>query len=198
MSLSRRLRYEILRRDNHTCRYCGAKPPDVTLTVDHVVPRALGGDDSPENLATACTACNAGKAATNPDAPLVADVQQAALKWKMAIELAASLAARDQQLMRARAEGFEFAWTCQWKAVRGHEPPPLPRDYDQTIARWLARGLTIEDFADLIDVTVTAFYRSDSRMDYDDGPWRYFAGCCWRRLTELEDRARHLIESGEV
>ncbi|AWN05089.1 HNH endonuclease [Gordonia phage Easley] len=38
MAVSKRLRYEILRRDNHTCRYCGATAPDVPLTVDHVVP----------------------------------------------------------------------------------------------------------------------------------------------------------------
>ncbi|MEJ7724319.1 MAG: hypothetical protein WKF64_08445 [Ilumatobacteraceae bacterium] len=35
--ISRRLRFEILRRDGHTCRYCGARAPDVPLTVDHVI-----------------------------------------------------------------------------------------------------------------------------------------------------------------
>ena len=42
MSVSRRLRFEILRRDNYTCCYCGAKSPDVTLAVDHVLPVTLG------------------------------------------------------------------------------------------------------------------------------------------------------------
>ena len=46
MALSKRLRYEILRRDNHTCRYCGASAPDVTLTVDHVVPCLLYTSDA--------------------------------------------------------------------------------------------------------------------------------------------------------
>lgn len=36
MAVSKRLRYEILRRGNHTCRYCGASAPDVPLRVDHV------------------------------------------------------------------------------------------------------------------------------------------------------------------
>lgn len=58
MAVSKRLRYEILRRDNHTCRYCGATAPDVKLTVDHVVPVALGGSDVPTNLVAACDACN--------------------------------------------------------------------------------------------------------------------------------------------
>jgi 5-methylcytosine-specific restriction endonuclease McrA len=61
VSVSKRLRYEVLRRDDHACRYCGHTAPDVPLTVDHVIPVALGGTDEPENLVTACKDCNAGK-----------------------------------------------------------------------------------------------------------------------------------------
>jgi hypothetical protein len=61
MAVSKRLRYEILRRDNHTCRYCGASAPDVPLRVDHVTPVALGGSDKPDNLVASCEACNSGK-----------------------------------------------------------------------------------------------------------------------------------------
>lgn len=64
MAVSKRLRYEVLRRDNHTCRYCGATAPDVPLRVDHVTPVALGGTDTPDNLVTACEPCNSGKSST--------------------------------------------------------------------------------------------------------------------------------------
>ena len=47
---------EIFRRDNYTCQYCGQRKNN--LTVDHVVPRRLGGDHSWENLVTACASCN--------------------------------------------------------------------------------------------------------------------------------------------
>jgi len=67
MALSKRQRFSILRRDNFTCRYCGAKAPDVQLHVDHKKPVALGGDDHPANLVTACVGCNAGKSATPLD-----------------------------------------------------------------------------------------------------------------------------------
>ena len=62
-SLSLRTRFEILKRDNSTCRYCGAKAPDVVLHVDHVHPVALGGKNELENLVTSCRDCNAGKGA---------------------------------------------------------------------------------------------------------------------------------------
>lgn len=76
MAVSKRLRYEILRRDNHACRYCGATAPDAKLNVDHVIPQSLGGSDKPENLVTSCTDCNAGKTSSMPNAMPVADVDQ--------------------------------------------------------------------------------------------------------------------------
>jgi 5-methylcytosine-specific restriction endonuclease McrA len=47
---------EILRRDEFTCQYCGQKVP--YLTIDHVVPRRLGGMHAWENLVAACPSCN--------------------------------------------------------------------------------------------------------------------------------------------
>jgi hypothetical protein len=80
MAVSKRLRYEILRRDNHACRYCGATAPDVKLNVDHVIPTSLGGSDAPTNLVTACADCNGGKTSSMPNAEPVADVDQEAFR----------------------------------------------------------------------------------------------------------------------
>ena len=52
----------ILLRDGYTCQYCGATPAVQLLTLDHVVPRALGGRSTWENMVAACRACNARKA----------------------------------------------------------------------------------------------------------------------------------------
>jgi 5-methylcytosine-specific restriction endonuclease McrA len=49
-------RREILRRDNFTCQYCGKHTLD--LTVDHIVPRHLGGQHTWENVVAACPSCN--------------------------------------------------------------------------------------------------------------------------------------------
>lgn len=56
-------RFLILRRDGFTCQYCGKKPPEVSLEVDHIVPRSKGGSDDDGNLITACFDCNRGKLA---------------------------------------------------------------------------------------------------------------------------------------
>jgi 5-methylcytosine-specific restriction endonuclease McrA len=47
---------EVLRRDDYTCQYCGQKVS--YLTIDHIVPRHLGGRHSWENLVAACPPCN--------------------------------------------------------------------------------------------------------------------------------------------
>jgi hypothetical protein len=62
-SLSKKLRFEVFKRDSFTCQYCGSKAPDVILHVDHVHPVAEGGDDDILNLVTSCQPCNFGKGA---------------------------------------------------------------------------------------------------------------------------------------
>lgn len=60
-NVSKRTRFEIFKRDNFTCQYCGAQPPSVVLVVDHIHPKAAEGKCDPINLITACEACNQGK-----------------------------------------------------------------------------------------------------------------------------------------
>jgi len=60
-SLSKKIRFEVFKRDNFTCQYCGAKAPDTILEIDHIKPIAKGGDNSLTNLITSCFECNRGK-----------------------------------------------------------------------------------------------------------------------------------------
>ena len=58
-------RRNILKRDGHKCVYCGRA--DLPLTLDHVIPRSKGGDDSWENLVAACLPCNNRKGDRTPE-----------------------------------------------------------------------------------------------------------------------------------
>ena len=62
--ISKQVRFEVFKRDEFTCRYCGRSTPDVTLHVDHVVAVANGGTDEMDNLVTSCFECNLGKSDT--------------------------------------------------------------------------------------------------------------------------------------
>jgi len=73
MPLSVRARFEVFKRDDFTCRYCGRKTPDVVLEADHIVPVCEGGSDDPINLATSCWECNRGKAGNPLDAVVTSE-----------------------------------------------------------------------------------------------------------------------------
>lgn len=197
MAVSKRLRYEILRRDNHTCRYCGEPAPDVKLTIDHVVPVSLGGSDEPKNLVAACPDCNAGKAASNPDAPLVDNVNDDAIRWAKAIELAT------QMKLRARQDDHEFYMSFieavfdEYKANPAMRLPQLdsaggPDAAKRTITRFRELGL---DGGEQFEAMLIAM--ADTRIS-EDSIWNYFCGVCWRKVDGLHEVARSLIEAGEV
>lgn len=61
--ISKRIRFEVFKRDSFKCQYCGAASPDVLLHIDHIQPVIRAGDNDITNLITACSACNAGKGA---------------------------------------------------------------------------------------------------------------------------------------
>ena len=62
-SMSKKLRFEVFKRDSFTCQYCGSQSPDVILHVDHIKPVAKGGANDLLNLITSCVDCNLGKGA---------------------------------------------------------------------------------------------------------------------------------------
>ena len=57
-------RKNILKRDNHTCQYCGVR--SVPMTIDHVISRKKGGEETWENLVAACVPCNTRKGNHSP------------------------------------------------------------------------------------------------------------------------------------
>lgn len=61
--LSKKLRFEVFKRDLFTCQYCGRKAPDVVLHVDHIKPVSKGGKNELMNMVTSCLECNLGKGA---------------------------------------------------------------------------------------------------------------------------------------
>lgn len=183
--VSKRLRYEILRRDDHTCRYCGRRAPDVALTVDHVIPTALGGRTEAENLVTACGDCNAGKSSIAPDSPIVASVSEDALRWAEAARAAAAELVLDVSARAEYADAFKDAWD-RW-TYSGGDPIPLPDGWRASLGEFHAAGLPIAVIVEAVDITM-------ARPRKDD--WRYFCGVTWRKVDELIARTGEITREG--
>lgn len=194
MALSKRLRFEILRRDNHTCRYCGSAAPTVRIVVDHVVPEALGGRSVPENLVACCEPCNSGKSSVLPNSPLVADVKQDALRWARALESASQIMAAEVERAATYVQFFydeaEIIDIGSFRSVRTIE---WPNDWEETIRTFYRYGLSAVDVVD-------AYQRADnaSKVHWQAG-WKYFCGVCWNKIRTLRDMAGQILsaEDGE-
>ncbi len=184
MAVSKRLRYEILRRDNFTCQYCGAKAPDVNLVVDHVAPKALVKDDSASNLVAACPDCNKGKTSMAPDAPLVAAVNEKAAQYAVAlnrvIEQRQAKQTDDTQLVR----WFDKMW-CGWTST------PMDRDgnWESSVLRFRAIGLTPEFIERAVNSAM------GNRRISGRNVWSYFCGICWNEVKDIQAEAAALCNT---
>lgn len=187
MAVSKRLRYEILRRDNFACRYCGATAPDAKLTVDHVTPEALGGTDDPSNLATACEPCNSGKTSSTPDAAVVTDVADDALRWAEAMKYAAEELRAQAQPKTAYRDTFEQAWNeWTWEHNGNKKTFDLPANWKTSLDAFREAGLPVEVWPDIVEKAMT------NRSVRSDNIFRYCCGIAWRMVRELQDAARRI------
>jgi len=59
-------RRNIFARDKNTCQYCGKQFAISELSLDHIIPRSIGGKATWQNIVCACTNCNAKKGGRTP------------------------------------------------------------------------------------------------------------------------------------
>ena len=112
MSVRKKIRFEVFKRDKFTCQYCGRSAPDVVLQVDHIKPMSKGGGDDILNLATSCFDCNSGKSNRTLDNDSVIkaqkrqldELQQRREQLEMMLKWQRSLIDIDQQVVTELAE----------------------------------------------------------------------------------------------
>lgn len=177
MAVSKRTRYEILKRDGHACRYCGGAAPDVRLTVDHVTPTALGGSDDPSNLVAACGDCNAGKSSTSPDDGLVADVREDALRYAELTRQAYAILVDRIGERTDYEDEFEEAYTFR-----------LPDDWRNSIGRWFEMGVPIELITDAAQAVC-----AKPRQFAATGRFAYMCGMVWNQVKTVTAEAADRI-----
>jgi HNH endonuclease len=177
-SRSKRARFAIFERDLFTCQYCGLRPPDTVLQLDHIHPISKGGEDTEENLITSCVDCNAGKTnrilgAIRPwpdaDAQLLA-TQQEIVEARLYLEAKQE---KDELFLQIAKEILK-TWRTHIRVY--YKEPNLP-----TLIDWLT------DFgADEVDGAIRVAGRRDRKAWFtgSDGCIRYVIGILRTRREE--------------
>ncbi len=192
MAVTKRLRYEVLNRDGHRCRYCGITAAETKLVVDAVIPEALGGSHKdPANLATACEPCNSGKTSSHPDAPKVADVAEDALRWSHAIAVAAEEMLTCHDEMAERYDQFCAAWDG-WTYGSDKQPVPKDDNWQQSVASLLAAGLPMALLEECVQIAMTR------QKVQPENTFKYMCGVAWHKVREIQKRARELADGTAV
>lgn len=181
MAVTKRTRFEVLRRDAHTCQYCGETAPNVVLQIDHIIPVALGGDDKPSNLVTACKDCNSGKTSIPPDSPLVAGLSERAAAYALGMIDKMTRFRADLESLEEYEEEFVTYWETWHIVGKPDSKIPLPPDYKLSLWRWAQMGVPFAAFELAVP---KAMAKRGLQGEY--GVFQYMAGIIARMINERE------------
>jgi hypothetical protein len=154
--LSKKVRFEVFKRDSFTCQYCGAQAPDAVLRVDHINPVAGGGDNDILNLITACEPCNQGKGARALDDNSIIAKQKAQLdelnarreQLEMLLQWRQAISDIDEQQIDAFNAEFGRATGCTLN------------EYGRAkVKTWLKRH-SISELLDGLDASLSTYYKT--------------------------------------
>lgn len=162
-AVSVRTRFEVFKRDDFTCRYCGRRSPEVVLQVDHITPRSAGGSNDEMNLVTSCWECNSGKSDVPLDQIITGDDPYE--KALLLMERRRQLEEYNAVVVRERAEREDDAWSLvrTWKSEMGFTAEEDlttigRRDFD-----WLMSALKVTPCEVIRDFMCTAVARGYTR-----------------------------------
>lgn len=194
--VSKRMRFEVFKRDGFRCRYCGRSAPDVVLQADHLLAVANGGPDEIGNLVTSCADCNGGKSCVPlgdvvsgpvPDVDLQ-DAKLDQMKKETDRMLQYQKRAAEVRLEQERAVGFlKSEWLGLFPAGRA---VTTEKNFDAGL-RMIWERLPLDEIADSMQITKR---RSDDGRVHDYTAERYFFGVCWNKikLREKEEQPEHV------
>ena len=178
MAISKKLRFEVFKRDGFACQYCGRTPPVVMLEVDHIMPRSEGGTDDINNLITSCFDCNRGKSNTKLEKiPTAIEINLDVLKEReaQAAEYNKFLLKAERRIMR---DAEEIA-TIYASYFPDYE---LTDQFKTTSLRNFLGKLPKDVIAEAAHDACTAMKGKHRYDKASHDAIKYFCGMCWRRI----------------
>lgn len=163
--LSKKLRFDLFKRDSFQCVYCGNRPPNILLEIDHIIPYSKGGKDVIENLVTSCFDCNRGKSNKElsevPKAISREISKEKLMQYRLYIEYVKELNSLKNEEINIVCEVYE-------RFNIGYTPNEKFRT-------------TISEFIGKIGVEKTCYAMETAckKMNNSNYLLKYFCGICW-------------------
>lgn len=175
VGISKKTRFDVFKRDQFQCAYCGAHPSEtVLLEVDHIHPVAEGGTNDIENLVTACWACNSGKGAR-----LLSTVPQSLEdKATMVAEREAQIRAYYEILELRKERKDEELWSVAEIFMERFAEDSIHKDRLVSIRMFLER-LNVFAIREAMEIACARKYSTTPAF-------KYFCGICWNKIKSGE------------
>lgn len=175
---SRKLRFDVFKRDAFICQYCGRHPPEIILEVDHISPVSEGGKTEIDNLVTSCFDCNRGKGKV----PLSIIPQSLPDKAAEIQEKEAQLAGYRKILQAQVNREKRDCWRVADALIPDSSKTSIRKEIFLAIKRFLKRL----DYHTVLEAAETA----NLKIPYSENRrFKYFCGTCWAKIRTAENEA---------
>jgi hypothetical protein len=172
-AIGKKLRFEVFKRDEFSCVYCGATPPTVVLQIDHIHPVAEGGTNAIDNLITSCQPCNIGKGAN-----LLNNIPQTLKdKSKDIAEKEEQLKGYYEVIQKQQDRIEKEVWQITNMIESGHIEHEINRDWSLSIKRFL-KNLGFYEVKDAAEIA-RAKYKYGGKKTF-----LYFCGICHNKMKD--------------
>ena len=182
--VSKKLRFDVFKRDHFTCQYCGQKAPDVVLNIDHINPVKEGGKNNILNLVTSCFDCNSGKGARKLTDRQEIKKQQEQLKI---------LAERKEQLE------FMLQWRTELDDIDNYQINIAESEIQKYAANYtlsetgrhkikqLIKQFSLNSVLEAIEIAYTCYYQKDNSEETWSLAFEKIGGICFNKRKEEND-----------
>lgn len=172
-NVSKKLRFDVFKRDSFTCQYCGSTPPSVVLECDHIDPISKGGTNDLYNLITACFDCNRGKS----DKTLSNIPESIKEKHSVLIEKDLQFVEYQKLLKKHNRRINKEIKDVSDIFESEFEGFSLKDRFKNSSIKMFIEKLNVHDVKE-------AMYISCSRQVEPEYAIKYFCGICWRKIKE--------------
>lgn len=177
-SLSKKVRFDVFKRDSFTCQYCGSTPPAVVLEIDHINPVSKGGDNAIDNLLTSCFDCNRGKRDG-----LLNDIPDTLKQKQLVISEREDQIKEYNKVLKAKKRRQNKTIMKIQEAFKEHyETLVFTESFRESIRYQFMPYIPEEQL-------VSAMFKAVDKTRYSNDAIKYFCGICWnmRRTIEGEE-----------